>query len=259
MGLGGVLLLLTSIRGSLAVLRDGAARRWILIGAAGVIVYPLAFYSSMDQAGVAIGNVLSLGSGPVFAALFEWGWERRALSARWAIATVISISGIAVLSSFGHQEQAEGKMVPTGILLGLLAGISYALFSYASSRAIGSGHSGRGVTGAMFGAGSLVLLPILVVLGAPLLQTGSAIALTGYLAIGPMFVAYILFGVGLTHIRSSTATTITLLEPVVATILAVTVVGERLTVEGWLALILILIGVTVLITARQPPKTGQPS
>ena len=31
----------------------------------GVVVYPLAFYSSMHFAGVAIGNVVSLGTGPI--------------------------------------------------------------------------------------------------------------------------------------------------------------------------------------------------
>jgi DME family drug/metabolite transporter len=259
MGIGGVLLFLTSIRASRRVLVDPVARRWILIGAAGVIVYPLAFYSSMDQAGVAIGNVVSLGSGPVFAAIYEWLWERRGLSVRWSIATSIAVVGIALLSTLGHAEQTGGTAVPTGVLLGLLAGISYALFTYASTRAIGEGHTGRGVTGAMFGTGAVILIPVLLVFGAPLLQSGSAIILTSYLAIGPMFVAYILFGFGLTYVRSSSATTVTLIEPVVATILAVAIVGERLTILGWAALILILIGITVLITARQPPKTGQSS
>ena len=53
-------------------------------------------------------------------------------------------------------------------------------------------------------------------------------------------------------LRSSTATTITLLEPFVATLLAVIIVGERLEPLGWVGLGLILISVTVLATARQP-------
>ncbi len=259
MGIGGVLLFVTSVRASSALLRDRPARRWILIGAAGVIVYPLAFYSSMDQAGVAIGNVVSLGSGPVFAAVFEWVWERRGLTVRWLVATIIAIIGIAILSALGHQSQAGGEAILTGVLLGLLAGLSYALFTYASTRAIGAGHSGRGVTGAMFGAGALVLLPIVLALGAPLVQSGFSIILTSYLAVGPMFAAYILFGFGLSYVRSSSATTITLIEPVVATILAVVIVGERLTLVGWGGLILILVGITVLITARQRPKLAQQS
>ena len=99
----------------------------------------------------------------------------------------------------------------------MLAGLSYALYTYASSRAIRTGHSGRGVMGGMFGLGAIVLLPVLLATGAPLLQSPQTIGIAAYLAIGPMFVAYLLFGFGLRGIRSSVATTVTLIEPVVAT------------------------------------------
>ena len=109
----------------------------------------------------------------------------------------------------------------------------------------------------MFGLGAIALLPVLLVFGAPLLQSTTTVGIAAYLALGPMFVAYLLFGVGMRTLRSSTATTITLLEPVVATILAVLVVGERLELLGWAGLILILGAVTVLATARQPRSPGQ--
>ena len=259
MTVGGLLLFLFSARLSLAALRDAGARKWLLIGAIGVFVYPLAFYSSMDQAGVAIGNVVSLGSGPVFAALFEWLWERHRLSVRWLIATGIAIVGVALLSTGGHGDDAGGTNVVTGVLLGLLAGLAYALYTYASTRAIGTGHPGRGVMGGMFGIGAIALLPVLLLTGAPLLASGQSIGIAAYLAIGPMFVAYLLFGHGLRSIRSSVATTVTLIEPFVATLLAVIVVGERLSWVGWLGLTFIILGVTVLVTARQPSKQSDPS
>jgi hypothetical protein len=42
-----------------------AAGRWLLLGAVGVLVDLLAFCSSMDLAGIAVGNVVSIGAGPV--------------------------------------------------------------------------------------------------------------------------------------------------------------------------------------------------
>jgi len=253
MAAGGILLFLLSARPAVAALCDPAARGWLLLGAVGVFVYPLAFYSGMAEAGVAVGNVVALGSGPVFAAVFEWLWERRGLSTRWLVATAIAVLGIALLSVSRHSDGAgEGDAV-VGVLLALLAGVAYALYTYASSRAIGVGHSGRGVMGGMFGLGAIPLVPVLLVLGAPLLQSAQTVGIAVYLAVGPMFVAYLLFGYGLTHLRSSVATTVTLIEPLVATMLAVAVVGERLELPGWLGLALILTGVTVLITARQPP------
>ena len=257
MAVGGLLLFLVSSRGSIAAIRDRKARGWLILGAAGVFVYPLAFYSSMDLAGVAIGNVVSLGSGPVFAALFEWLWERHRLSVRWLVCTLIAVAGVTLLSVSGHGSTAEGAGTGAGIALGLLAGFSYALYTYASTRAIGAGHAGRSVMGGMFGIGAIALLPVLVLTGAPLLQSAGTISIAAYLALGPMFFAYLLFGYGLTRIRSSVATTITLLEPFVATLLAVLVVGEQLQLLGWIGLALILVGVTVLATARQRHEGDQ--
>ena len=254
MTLGGILLFLVSARGALAAVRDAAARRWLLIGAIGVFIYPLAFYSAMDEAGVAIGNVVALGSGPVFAALFEWIWERRGLSTRWLISTIIAVIGIVLLSMGRHADDGDAANIPLGVALGLLAGAAYALYTYASTRAIATGHAGRSVMGGMFGIGALALLPVLLVTGAPLLDSGLSVSIASYLAVGPMFVAYLLFGFGLKKLRSSVATTITLIEPLVATLLAVLVVGEQLVALGWLGLALIFIGITVLVTARQPRK-----
>lgn len=258
MTIGGLLLFLVSARPALTAVRASSSRRWLLIGAVGVFVYPLAFYSSMSLAGVAIGNVVSLGTGPVFAALLEWIVERRRLTLRWTLCTAVAILGVILLALGSHRDDAAHGTSPLlGIGLGVAAGLAYALYTYASSRAIGTGQPSRAVMGGMFGLGAIALLPVLLVFGAPLLQSTTTVGIAAYLALGPMFVAYLLFGVGMRTLRSSTATTITLLEPVVATILAVLVVGERLELLGWAGLILILGAVTVLATARQPRSPGQ--
>ena len=258
MTIGGLLLFLVSARPALTAVRASSSRRWLLIGAVGVFVYPLAFYSSMSLAGVAIGNVVSLGTGPVFAALLEWIVERRRLTLRWTLCTAVAILGVILLALGSHRDDAAHGTSPLlGIGLGVAAGLAYALYTYASSRAIGTGQPSRAVMGGMFGLGAIALVPVLLVFGAPLLQSTTTVGIAAYLALGPMFVAYLLFGVGMRTLRSSTATTITLLEPVVATILAVLVVGERLELLGWAGLILILGAVTVLATARQPRSLGQ--
>jgi len=251
MAFGGLLLFAVSAPLAVAALLDRRARHWLIIGAIGVVVYPLAFYSSMNLAGVAIGNVVSLGSGPVFAAILEWAIERRPLARLWMICTGIAIVGIALLALGGHGRDDDGANPALGVLLGCLAGAAYALYTYASSRAIRTGQPQRGVIGGMFGLGAVVLAPVLLVTGAPLAQSAQSVGIATYLALGPMFCAYLLFGIGMRTLRSSTATTITLLEPLVATILAIVVIGERLDAIGWVGLVLILAAVTVLSTARQ--------
>jgi len=255
MGVGGLLLFGVSVRPSVSALRDSAAWRWLVIGAIGVVAYPLAFYAAMDLAGVAIGNVVALGSGPVFAAIFEWAWERRRPGPVWAACTGTAILGIGLLALGGSANgDRSAAGIAAGVGLALVAGTAYALYAYASSRAIGLGQPSRGVMGGMFGLGALVLLPVLSVTGAPLLHSAQTVGISVYLALGPMLVAYLLFGIALGSFRSSSATTITLIEPLVATILAVVVVGERLAVAGWIGLALILAGVTAMTAARQPAK-----
>jgi len=257
MAIGGILLFAVSARASLLTIRDAASRRWLLIGAIGVVFYPLAFYSSMDLAGVAIGNVVSLGTGPVFAALLEWIVERRGLSRLWLICTAGAILGVVLLALAGHPDSdSSNESVVLGVALGLAAGFAYALYTYASSRAIRLGNAPRGVMGGMFGLGAIALVPVLALTGGPLLQSPLTIGISAYLALGPMFLAYVLFGIGMRTLRSSTATTITLLEPFVATLLAVIVVGERLDPLGWLGLALIVVSVAVVATARQPREAS---
>lgn len=251
MGAGGILLFATAPRLSVGVLRHAPARRWVLLGAIGVFIYPLAFYSGMDLAGVAIGNVVALGTGPVVTALCEWIFERHPLSRRWAASTALAVAGVALLS-FGRHPGDGGDGTAAGVLLGLLAGVAYGFYTYASARAIGTGRESRGVMGAMFGCGALLLLPVLLATGSPLLAAPSSTGIALYLALGPMFLAYLLVGIALRTLRSSTVTTVALLEPVAATVLAVVVVGERLEPLAWLGLAFILIGIVVLVTARPP-------
>ena len=60
MGIGGVALFIGAGRGAIRLITSGVARPALWLGAACVVVYPLAFYTSMADAGVAIGVTLSL-------------------------------------------------------------------------------------------------------------------------------------------------------------------------------------------------------
>ncbi|WP_233199312.1 EamA family transporter [Cryobacterium sp. M23] len=71
-----------------------------------------------------------------------------------------------------------------------------------------------------------------------------------------MFVAYLLLGRGPRTVRGSTATSLTLVQPLVATLLAVLIVGERLPPSGWAGLGLVLVAVAALAVPR---NSGQSS
>lgn len=72
MGVGAIWL---SLAASKSLVRDYATLRLhpklVLFGGLCVVIYPLAFYSSMSFAGVAIGTMVSIASAPLFAAILE--------------------------------------------------------------------------------------------------------------------------------------------------------------------------------------------
>lgn len=275
MGLGGLLQAAVAGRGVArhrAVLRD--RRGLVAAGGLAVAVYPLAFYSSMHLAGVAVGTVVSLGSAPLAAAVVERVVDGRRLSRRWLVAAAAGLAGVVLLSvaqalagggahggAHGGAPGGPGAGGPTagesalGVALGLVAGLTYALYSWVAHRLMRAGVPSRAAMGAVFGVGGVLLLPVLAVTGAPLLDSWGAAAVGAYMALVPMFAGYVLFGWGLARVPVSTATTLTLLEPVVAAGLAVVVVGERLPVAGWVGVGLVVACLAVLTA----PARGTPA
>ncbi|MDR3359432.1 MAG: EamA family transporter [Bifidobacteriaceae bacterium] len=227
------------------------AGRWRLVasGAACVVVYPLAFYASMRLAGVAVGTLVSLASAPLAAGLLERAIERRPITKRWLVSAGLGVAGCALVCwARASAASADRPLAQTlwGIALGLAAGATYAGYSWAARRLINSGISRAAVMGAVFGAGGALLIPVLVATGAPLLASPQAAAVAGYTVAVPMFLGYLMFGYGLVRVSASAATTITLIEPAVAALLAVAVVGERLPAVGWVGLGVIVLALAVL-------------
>lgn len=151
-----------------------------------------------------------------------------------------------------HAAEGTGRasMAGTvlGVGLGLVAAATYALYSWAAHRLITRRIPSGAAMGAVFGLGGLLLLPVLLATGAPLVASWSNAAVGTYMAIIPMFAGYVLFGWGLAHVPASTATTLSLLEPAVAAVLAVLVVGERLPATGWTGIALVITCLAVLTT-----------
>ena len=256
MGLGGLLQALLALR---ALKRDGTLLRqyWpvVLFGAVSVAAYPLAFYSSMYLAGVTVGTVVTIGSAPLFSALTEWVLDRKTLSKQWLAGSVPGLAGIVLLCFFGEEQKAAQVVsssweVTSGVILGLIGGLTYALYTWAAHRLMRKGVSSKAAMGAIFGIGGILLMPVLLVTGGALLTSWNNALVGAYMAVIPMFTGYVLFGYALARISVSTATTITLIEPVIAALLAVVIVGETLSALGWLGAVLVT-SCLVILSAPQ--------
>lgn len=262
MGLGGLLQAAVAAR-SIIASAPSLRGRWptVALGALAVATYPLAFYSSMHLAGVAVGTVVSIGSAPLASAVIERIADTRRLTRRWAVGASLGVGGAVLLcaAETGHGGPATdvGWSTSAGIGLGLIAGLTYALYSWAAHRLINTGVPSTAAMGTVFGIGGLLLMPVLAITGTPLVMSWQNLAVGVYMALIPMFAGYVLFGWGLARVRASTATTVSLAETVVAAILAVVIVGERLPVLGWAGAALVAGSLFVLALSAPMNRYGR--
>src|SRR5690625_4272352 len=202
LGIGGILQALIALPAlSRARLHLKAHAGFVVTGAVAVFAYPLAFYSSMHLAGVAVGSVISLASAPLASGLLERWVDRAPLSRWWMLAAGLGIAGsLALCASTLDARPAAAVPTALGIGPGLGAGATYATFSWSVHRLLTAGIARPAAMGSVFGAGGALLLPVLLLTGAPLLASAQNLAVAGYMALVPMFLGYVLFGIGLTTV-----------------------------------------------------------
>ncbi|MFA0504693.1 DMT family transporter [Vibrio sp. 10N.222.54.B12] len=219
-------------------------KKLLTVSALALAVYPLAFYSSMKLSGVAIGTVVSIATAPFFSALLECLISKKNnINKRWLTSFAIGVVGIGLLvfSESSSTNESGDDLKLLGIALGLLAGLCYAIYSWATKALIDKGIKSQAAMGSIFGLGAMLLLPTLWFTGENLFSSQINVLVISYLTLIPQCLGYIAFSFGLRHVTASSANLLTLFEPVVAAVLAVCVVGELIPFTGWLGMSLIVL------------------
>jgi len=241
-----------AILAGLAFASGGFRGRWpahlVAVAGAGIAIYQLAFFQAVADTGVAVGAIVGIGSGPIFAGVLERILDGVWPGRTWLTATLLATAGVVVLSL---SASSDASLSATGIGLALISGAGYATYTIVAKRLLRLGHEPGAVMGASFGIGAILLLPVLVLGETGWIRTPSGIALVLYLAIFPTAIAYALFARGLQNLDASEVTTLVLAEPLTATILGVVVLGERVGVGGLVGGGLVLAGLAVLALPRQ--------
>jgi DME family drug/metabolite transporter len=216
--------------------------RWGIAAGATTALYQVCFFAGVSRAGVALGTLVTIGSGPVFTGLLSWLLLRERPRLSWVVATAICVVGLALLVGSGASQPSVD---PIGLVLALASGLGYAVYTVAAKRLMTDGHRSDEVMAGAFSLGGLLLVPVLLTQPMAWLVTPSGIALALWLGLVTTTAAYVLFGRGLRHLPAGPVTTLVLAEPVVATVLGVVVLGETLTPLGWLGAALVLAGLVL--------------
>jgi DME family drug/metabolite transporter len=259
LGIGAVRLVVGAI--ALAAIarlrRPGYERSWrrhaptLLLGGVAVAVYQLGWFAGLRRTGVALGTVVGIGSGPVMAGLLHLARGRRGLSLAWVAGTAVTVLGAGLLAARGAGASSAD---PTGLALTLGAVLGYVLYVEAAQRAIRGGLDAEGTMAAMFGAGAVLLAPLLAIEPVAWLASPRGAAMALHLGVVTIGVAYTLYGWGLRRLAVPTVVTLTLAEPLTAAVLGTLVLGERLGPAGWLGATLVAAG--LLVAARGEAAAG---
>jgi DME family drug/metabolite transporter len=219
--------------------------RWLLaVGGLGVAVYTPLFFVAVDRAGVAIGTVVAIASGPFFAAGLDWTFRRVRPTAAWLRGTVVTVVGVAVLIVSVDSGGTEVDLL--GVAAALAAGFGYATYSVSSKATMERGLASTIALAIPFTIGVVVVLALSAGESVSWLHTSAGLAMALYLGVVATGLAYVLFGYGLRRLTSATAVTLVLAEPLTAALLAVVVLDEAIPVTGWLGVAVVMSGLALV-------------
>lgn len=216
-------------------------RRETIFSAVFISAFQLLFFAGVIKTGVATGTMVTIGSAPIFAGLYSYFRFRLNPGRTWLIATSFSIAGCVLLTLGGGSLQANAA----GILLNLAAGFSYAMY-IALSKVLLARYSAEEVTAKIFTIGSILLLPILLSQDLAWLGSLRGIGIALHLGLITLALAFLLFSYGLSKVSYPSAVTLSLAEPITATLLGVFFLGESLAPLSILGLFLVFVGLFLL-------------
>lgn len=244
--IGGGLLLIVAV-----LLRKISFRtwswKWTILAAASIALFQGLFFTSIRLTGVAIGTVVTIGSAPMFSGVLEWLFWKTRPSKIWGIATIMTITGCILL----FINSGDRAIHIGGVGLSVCAGLSFAVYTNMSKQLMAQQEALPAVA-MTFSICAVLLLPFSISSGFSWLAEMQNLWTMIFMGVMCTSIAYLLFLSGLQKISSSSAVTLSLAEPLTASMLGVLLVGEHLSSTSWVGVAMLLGGIVVLtLTGRK--------
>ena len=223
---------------------------WVMALAA--LSYQISFFIGAARIGVAMGTLGALATAPFFAGVLGWIVGTGKPSGVWVTSTLMGVLGLALIT--GVSEVRDN----VGFFAVFVSGVMYAIFTVFGVRLTRTHDvSGAEVLGAAFGIGAVLSLPIVLVTSA-WVNSALLVGFVLYIGLATTALGYILFGNGLTHLSPGSVSTLTLAEPVLATLMGVFILGEAMNLRGWIGCAVIIGALALLgiVESRTPSKSA---
>ncbi|ACU71234.1 protein of unknown function DUF6 transmembrane [Catenulispora acidiphila DSM 44928] len=230
---------------------------WRRVGVVGALSagFQACYFAAVALTDVSLATLVTIGAAPVLVAAFEQATGRRGFDPRAAATVALALAGLGLLVG----EPPHGV---TGAHLA--AGAGFAVASAAGFSAISvlgknpvAGLGEVTMTGYSFTLGGLALVAAAALTtGAGFAPRPAAVGLLLLLGLVPTAIAYGCYFIGLREAAASTGTVTALLEPLTGTVLAVLLLGDRLTAVGAVGAALLAVSVTAETWHARPRVAG---
>jgi len=237
----------------LAVLRVAGIRRaalvvrrdpWVTLGAGiGLGSYQALYFVGVQDVGVSISTLVSLGVAPVALTVVAAARNRRVPGVVQTVTVLAAVGGLVLISVKPGTESGAHPVI--GLIASFGAGFGYAATTLLNRRMARDGEPLL-LTGLTSAIGAVVLVPLAAVDGLWWPSDAVASGWLIYIGVVTTVVAYALFFTGLKTVASETAGVLTLIEPLAAAILAAIVVHESLSGLGVVGAALMLAAIAGL-------------
>ncbi len=243
----------STLRRDLEVLRP----RWLFVGAMGTLgftAFNALFYAAAHRTG-ALNMSIIQGAIPAFVligARFVFGVRITRMQALGTLATMV---GVIAIAAHGEWSRLETFAFNSGDLWLLLACVFYAFYTLGLRTR--PDVSGLGFLAAMAFAALVTSLPLLAIeieRGDFIWPTSMGWALLAYAALGPAFLAQVLYMRGVQLIGPGRAGVFVNLVPLFGALMAILLLGEPFAAYHVFALALVVGGIA--IAQRAPAATG---
>lgn len=211
-------------------------KKLLLLSALCMAFYQPLFFLGVSKTGIAIGTALSLGSAPIFSALIEI-LSGDKINIKWIISTFLSVLGCILL--FSSQNSTDMNIL--GSILSLGAGLAYAIY-VKSSHTLFEKSNRVLVNGLVFLTSAIILSPILFVYDISWIFSTRGLVIILHLGVIATAISYSLFAYGLSTTSTPRAVTLTLAEPLTATLLGIFAFKESFTLLSLIGALLLLCG-----------------
>jgi DME family drug/metabolite transporter len=226
----------------------------LLLSGAGFGAYQALYFVGVQDVGVSVSTLVSLGIAPVALTIGVAIARRRVPSVGALVVLGCAVAGLALVSL----RTDSGVPAPhplLGVLASVASGLGYAGITVLSGRM--SHEDPLVLTGLTSAVGAVVLLPFAIAAGLPVVRDGVAAGWLLYIGVVPTVLSYWLFYRGLRSTAPEVAGVLTLLEPLTAAVLAAIVVHEALTGAAIAGGCLMLLAVGALYLRRPTPDVGE--